>query len=440
MDMLETTTTVEARKPRSRGGPLAGVRIADFTWVAAGPLGTRFLADMGAEVIKIEDGSDQHTRIDHIRRVPITRGGKPMPGGHEVADFDLNSSGMYNNYNRSKLAVTINMSEARGRDLCERLIAKCNAVVENFAPGVMERWGLTYERLNELSPEIIFARMSGFGHSGPYEMFRSYGPVVQAVSGLSHISGLPGGGMPSGWGMSYMDNQAGYQCASAVLAAIYHRNQTGKGTLIDLSAVEAGVSLLGPKILDVTVNGAETRGGDFPCGNRLPDQIAAPHGVYPSKGEDEWIAIAIMTDNQWQALKQSGGAPGWMNEARFDRAEIRHASQAELDGKMAEWTRGYEKHELGHRLQAAGVPAMAVQNEADKERDPQLDERGLYVRLDHPSCGPSRFEGVPIRFSRTGRPIWRSAPLVGEDNDYVFKGIIRMGDDELEDLKQAGII
>ena len=168
--------------------------------------------------------------------------------------------------------------------------------------------------------------------------------------------------------------------------------------------------------------------------------MVAPHGVYPAKGEDEWIAIAVMSDDQWKALKGAEGAPGWMNESRFDRAEARHAAEAELDHKMAEWTMGYDKHELGHRLQAAGVPAMAVQNEADKEEDPQLDERELYVKLDHPVCGPSRFEGVPVRFSRTGRPMWRSAPLVGEDNDYVFKGIVGVGDDELNDLKQAGII
>ncbi len=440
MDKPQTTAAADSRRPRPRGGPLAGVRIADFTWVAAGPLGTRFLADMGAEVIKIEDASPGHVRIDHIRRVPITRGGKPMPGGHEVAGFDIDASGFYNNYNRSKLAVTIDMTKPEGRELCERLITQCNVVVENFAPGVMERWGLTPERLNELSPEIIFARMSGFGHEGgPYEMYRSYGPVVQAIAGLSQISGLPGG-MPSGWGMSYMDNQAGYQATNGILAAIYHRNATGKGGVVDLSSVEAGVSLLGPKILDVTVNDAVHRGDRLPCGNDLPDQAVAPHGVYPANREDEWIAIAVMDDQQWENLKAAMGEPAWAAGPSLATGEGRHAARREIDRHLGEWTKGHDKHELGHRLQAAGVPAMAVQSEADKEVDPQLEHRGLYFKLDHPACGPSRFEGVPVKFSRTGRPIWRSAPLVGEDNDYVFKGIVGLSDEEYDTLRQSGVI
>lgn len=430
----------EARRPGVRKGVLSGVRIADFTWVAAGPLATRFLADMGAEVIKIEDGRPGHPRIDRIRRVTITRGTGAKSVGHDYGDFNLNSSGMFNNYNRSKLSVTIDMTHPRGRELAERLIAQCSVVTENFAPGVMEHWGLTYERLNEISPEIIFARMCGFGHSGPYEMFRSYGPVVQAVSGLSHISGLPGGGMPSGWGMSYMDNQAGYQGSNGILAALYRRNATGRGSLVDLSAVEAGVSLIGPKMLDVTVNGAVTRGGDFPCGNRLPDNDVAPHGVYPSRGDDQWIAIAVMEDGQWAALRAAMGDPEWAVDPRFETGAGRAAAQDELDARMAEWTADQDKHALAQELQRAEVPAMAIQNESDKEHDPQLDARGLYVRLDHPVCGPSRFEGTPIKFSRSAPDLWRSAPFVGEDNDYVFREIMKMDPAEIVDLREAGVI
>jgi len=438
--MTSDAAIAAARKPGPRQGPLAGVRIADFTWVAAGPLATRFLADMGAEVIKIEDGRPGHPRIDRIRRVTITRGTGAKSVGHDYGDFNLNSSGMFNNYNRSKLSVTIDMTSPRGRELAERLIALCSVVTENFAPGVMEQWGLTYERLNEISPEIIFARMSGFGHSGPHEMFRSYGPVVQAVSGLSHISGLPGGGMPSGWGLSYMDNQGGYQGTNAVLAALYRRNQTGKGTLIDLSAVEAGVALIGPKMLDVTVNGATTRGGDFPSGNRLPDNAAAPHGVYPAAGEDKWIAIAVMDDQQWAALKRVMGAPDWASDPRLDSTEGRSAAQDELDARMSAWTAGQDKHAMTTSLQQSGVPAMAVQDEGDKERDPQLASRGLYPVLDHPVCGPSRFEGTPIKFSRSRPDLWRSAPFVGEDNDYIFRDIMGLDPAEIADLKAAGII
>lgn len=432
--------TAASRAPRARQGPLSGVRVADFTWVAAGPLCTRFLADLGAEVIKIEDVRGKDGRVDMTRRTPIVRGMEAKPAGHEVEEFDLNSSGMFNNYNRDKLAVAIDMSRPNGRALCERLIAKCDVLAENFAPGVMERWGLTYEHVNALSPEIIYARMSGFGHSGPYEMFRSFGPVVQAVCGLSHISGLPGH-PPSGWGLSYMDNQAGYHGTNAILAAIFHRLHTGKGSLIDLSAVEAGVSLVGPAMLDVTVNGASTRGEAFVSSNRAPERKAAPHGVYPAQGEDEWIAIVVFDDAQWRALRAQMGEPAWAADARYNTAEGRLADQDALDERLGAWTQGHDRHALADRLQAAGVPASAVQTESDLvERDPQHKSRGLYFELDHPVCGPSRFEGLPIRFSRTPTPYWRSAPKVGEDGDYVFKTIVGLDDAERRELKAEGVI
>src|SRR6266508_1237738 len=268
-------TLTEVRTPRARTGPLVGVRVADFCWMGVGAMATRLLADFGAEVIKIEDRS----RLDMPRRLPIYKGETARAYGEEDPNPDPDKGGLFNNYNRNKLGVTINMRTPQGRELAERLIRKSNVVTENFAPGVMERWGLTEERVSELCPDVIYARMSGYGHSGPHAHFRSYGPVVQAVSGLSHISGLPGR-EPSGWGLSYMDNQAAYYNSAALLIAIYARNRTGKGTLIDVSAVEAGVELLGPLLLDVAVNKRTTRGGDFPLGNRLEYPRAAPHGVY----------------------------------------------------------------------------------------------------------------------------------------------------------------
>ncbi|HEX8581623.1 MAG TPA: CoA transferase, partial [Acidimicrobiales bacterium] len=247
-----------------RKGPLAGVRVADFCWMGVGSVATRLLADFGAEVIKIED----RIRIDTPRRLPIYKDEPARNFGEERIDADPDKGGLFNNYSRNKLGVTINMRTDEGRALAERLIATSSVVSENFAPGVMERWGLTYERLQELSPGVIYARMSGYGHSGPHAGYRSYGPVVQAVSGLSYISGLPGR-EPSGWGLSYMDNQAAYYNSAALLMAIYRRNTTGKGTEIDVSAIEAGINLVGPILLDVTVNGRTTRRDDYPTGNRL---------------------------------------------------------------------------------------------------------------------------------------------------------------------------
>jgi crotonobetainyl-CoA:carnitine CoA-transferase CaiB-like acyl-CoA transferase len=313
-------------------------------------------------------------------------------------------------------------------------------VTENFAPGVMERWGLTYDRLRELSPSVIYARMSGFGHTGPHAEYKSYGPVVQAVSGLSYISGLPGE-EPSGWGLSYMDNEAAFFNASALLTAIYHRNLTGEGAEIDVSAVEAGINLLGPILLDVAVNGRSTREGDFPTGNRLEHPNAAPHGVYPCAGEDRWIAIAVFDEAEWQGLLSVMGRPAWASEARFATQDARFANQDALDALVAEWTRDKDRHQLMHALQAAGVAAGAVQTAEDtNDHDPQIAGRGLFFDLDHPVIGEARFEGTPIQFSRTVQENWRSAPLLGEDNAHVFGGILGVSEDEFEELVAEGAI
>jgi crotonobetainyl-CoA:carnitine CoA-transferase CaiB-like acyl-CoA transferase len=426
---------ISDRTPGPRKGPLAGIRVADFCWMGVGACATRLLADFGAEVIRIED----RNRLDMPRRLPIYKN-EVRTYGEEDANPDPNKGGLFNNYNRNKLGVTINMRTDKGRALADRLIASSSVVTENFAPGVMERWGLTYDRLCQLSPDVIYARMSGFGHSGPNADYRSYGPVVQAVSGMSHISGLPGQ-EPSGWGLSYMDNEAAFFNAAALLMAIYQRNATGQGTEIDVSAVEVGINLLGPILLDVAVNGRTTRGPDFPTGNRLEHPDAAPHGVYPTAGEDRWIAIAVFDDAEWRALVSVMGNPEWAHDPRFADQKARFRNQDALDAHMAAWTRGQDRYALMHRLQAAGIAAAAVQSAEDtNDHDPQIAGRGLFFELDHPVIGEARFEGTPIQFSHTVQENWRSAPLLGEDNAHVFKTILGVPEDEYEQLAAEGVI
>jgi crotonobetainyl-CoA:carnitine CoA-transferase CaiB-like acyl-CoA transferase len=313
-------------------------------------------------------------------------------------------------------------------------------LTENFAPGVMERWGLTEEHVRELRPDVIYARMSGFGHDGPHHRYKSYGPVVQAVSGLTHISGLPGR-EPSGWGLSYMDNQAAYYNAIALLAAVFGRTATGLGTDIDVSAVEAGVELLGPLLLDVQVNGRSTRTPGFPTGNRLEHPNAAPHGVYPCAGEDRWIAIAVFDDAEWQGLVTALGTPEWAADARFADQPARFAHQDELDERIAARTRSEDRHDLMHRLQAAGVRAAAVQDARDlAETDPQIAEHGTFFELDHPVIGPATFEGLPFRAAHLRADHWRSAPLLGEDNEYVLAQVLGKSEAEIAALAEAGVI
>lgn len=422
------------RRPGERQGPLTGVRVADFCWMGVGACATRLLADFGAQVIRIED----RNRLDMPRRLPIYKG-EVRSYGEEEANPDPNKGGLFNNYNRNKLGVTINMRDPRGKALADRLISASSVVTENFAPGVMERWGLTYERLSALSPGVIYARMSGFGHTGPHAEHRSYGPVVQAVSGLSHISGLPGE-EPSGWGLSYMDNEAAFFNAAALMMAVYNRNITGLGSEIDVSAVEAGINLLGPLLLDVAVNGRSTRGPDFPLGNRLDHPNAAPHGVYPCLGEDRWIAVAVFDEAEWRALAGVVDA-AWTADPAFATQAERFANQDALDTHMADWTRDQDRFVLMHRLQAAGVRAGAVQTAEDlNETDPHIAHRGVFFEMDHPVIGEARFEGTPIQFSSIVQDNWRSAPLLGEDNAYVFHDLLGLSNDEVETLTAEGVL
>lgn len=434
-----STTTDNAvsadRRPVPRTGPLAGVRVADFCWMGVGSVATRMLADFGAEVIKIEN----RRRIDRPRLLPIYKG-EVRNYGEERSDADPNRGGLHNNYSRNKLGVTVDMKSDRGRRLVDRLISESSVVTENFAPGVMERWGLTYERLRELSPEVVYGRMSGFGHTGPRAHFKSYGPVVQAVSGLSFISGLPGV-EPSGWGLSYMDNQAAYYNSAALMMAILRRRATGLGAEVDVSAVEVGISMIGTDMLDVTANGTVTRRPTFPRGNRLDDPAAAPHGVYPSADEDRWVAIAVFDDADWARFVAAIGRPAWTDEPAFATQRDRHANQDTLDEHVATWTRQRSDRDAMELLQSAGVAAGAVQNAEDlSEWDPQIADRGTFFELDHPVIGEARFEGTPISFSRTSQHTWRSAPLLGEDNHYVFGDILGLSSDEITELENDGVI
>ena len=271
------------------------------------------LADFGAEVIKIENRS----RLDMPRRLPIYKD-DPRSYGEEDPNPDPNKGGLFNNYCRNKLGVTLNMRTPEGMELCERLIAASSVVTENFAPGVMERWGLTYDRIREIRPDVIFARMSGFGHDGPHQHYKSYGPVVQAVCGLSFNSGLPGR-EPSGWGLSYMDNQAAYYNSAALLLAIYAPERTGQGCEIDVSAVEVGINLLGPDLLDTLVNGRPSRRPDYPRGNRSSTRPRHRTGSTRRPGTTSGSPSRCFDDAAWAALVAQMGSPAWADRRRRSR-------------------------------------------------------------------------------------------------------------------------
>ncbi len=415
----------------ARRRPLDGVRVIDLTKIVAGPNATRMLATMGAEVIRVEWRDD--------RALDLLRGVRPLAPGGEADS--LNRSGLFNNINAGKYGITLNMNLPQGRDLFKRLVADASVLCENYSPRQMERWELGYEVLRKINPGLIYLQISGMGKSGVYDAYLSVGPTAQALSGLTHMSGFPEPMPPAGWGYSYLDHSTGYYGAILVLAALLRRRRTGLGCYIDLSQTETGIMVSGTATLEAQLTGQPTSRH----GNRMQAADWAPHGAYPCRGADEWIAIAIQNDVQWTALAAAIGAPAWTGDARFSSAAGRKANEDELDRLMADAIRNTERYDLMNRLQQRGVPAAAVQKADDRcERDPQLRARGYFVPLPHSEIGIWNVEGFPAKFGKipvdVGGLPHRGAPMMGEDNDAVYRNLLGLSSEEIATLREEWVI
>jgi len=409
-------------------GALSHIRICDFSGQLAGAGATKFLAAFGAQVIRIEDPVRQG-------RWDILRGGPPFRD--ERRGIDL--GGAFNNHNTEKLGITLNLREPRGRELLERLVRISDVVAENFAAGVMERLGFGYERLRELEPDVIYVSNSGFGATGPYRSFKTWGPIVQAISGLTYTSGLPDR-EPAGWGFSYMDHTGGSYMAIAILMALYHRARTGEGQWVDMACTEAGATLNGPAILDSSVNGRPMRRAGAPHSNRNEWPAMAPHGIYPAVGDDSWVAIACRDDADWSALARVVDRP-FTREARFAELAGRLAAQDELDLEVASWTRELDASQVARALVAVGVPAAAVARPEERiERDANTSAWGLWPEVEHSAMGRVRVDGLPVHLSRTDWSIARGAPCLGEHNERVFGDLLGLTPSEIDALRADGVI
>ncbi len=413
-------------KPR----PLQGIRVIDLTKIVAGPNATRMLATMGAEVIRVE-WHDQRA-LDMLRMVRPS-----VPGG---APDSLNRSGLFNNLNAGKYGITLNMSLPQGRDLFKRLIAKASVLCENYSPDQMESWDLGYSTLSEINPGLIYLQITGMGKSGTYHAYRSVGPTAQALSGLTHMSGLPEPMPPAGWGYSYLDHSTGYYGAIFVLAALMKRRRTGRGCYIDLSQTETGLMLSGTATLEAQVTGQPTRRD----GNRMRFAQWVPHGAFRCRGSDEWIAIAIQDDEQWAQLVNEIGSE-WARASRFASAAGRKNHEDELERLLTEFTKDQDRYDLMERLQRRGIPAGPVQNAADRcDRDPQLKQREYFTLLPQSEIGTWPIEDFPAKFQYTpvnvGGPPGRASPSMGEDNEYVYREILGLTAEEFAALKEDWII
>jgi crotonobetainyl-CoA:carnitine CoA-transferase CaiB-like acyl-CoA transferase len=405
---------------------LAGVRICDFCGQLAGAGATKWLAAFGAEVIRIEDPARQG-RWDILRGV----------GPYVDERRGLELGGGFNNHNVGKLGITLNLRTERGKELLTEIVRQSDCVTENFAAGVLARLGFGYERLNEIRPGIVYVSNCGFGHAGPYAAFKTWGPIVQAVSGLTFSSGLPDQ-PPAGWGYSYMDHTGGYYMAMAILLALIHRQRTGKGQWVDLACTESALTLHGPALLDWTVNGRPSRREGQPNSNRSQWPPMAPHGIYPCAGDDEWVAIACRDEADWRRLAPVIDQP-WTDEPDFATPAARVAKEDALDTRMAAWTAPQGKFELQRRLRETGVPCAAVQKPGERvDHDP--DTEGLWPIVTHSAMGQVRVDGMPARFSETPWRMTHGAACLGEHNEDVFGRLCGLSPAEVAALREEGVI
>ena len=405
---------------------LKNIRICDFTGQLAGAGATKILAAFGAEVIRIEDPV-------HRGKWDILRGVPPWVGDAR----GLEAGGAFNNHNAGKLGVTLNLRDPRAKELLRELVAVSDAVTENFAAGVMERLGFGYESLRDIRNDIVYVSNNGFGATGPYRSFKSWGPIAQAVSGLTHTSGLPGL-PPAGWGYSFMDHTGGYYMATATLMALLHRQRTGEGQWVDLACIEAAGTLNGVATLDATVNERPMRRPGMPNSNRSQSPKMAPHGIWRTQGDDEWVAIAVRDDNDWKALSEVVAQP-WSREDRWLRAEARLRDEDELEQLLAAWAINQDRRVISDRLVTAGVPAAPVLKPQERiEFDERTEE--LWVTVEHSEIGQSRVEGLPVSLSETPWSVTRGAACLGEHNHYVFGDLLGLSEQEIESLQEEGVI
>ncbi|MGE0820829.1 MAG: CaiB/BaiF CoA transferase family protein [Candidatus Binatia bacterium] len=407
-------------QPRAPRLPLEGIRVADFTWVWAGPFCTMHLAYLGAEVIKIESQS----HFDLTRRLPICPPGiKP----------NVNRSGLFNQWSQGKKSVSINLTTPEGIAVVKELIAKSDVAVDNFATGVMERFGLGYTDLKTIKPDIIMASISGYGHTGPQKNYMAYGPAIAPLTGLSSLTGYVGG-PPQEVGISYGDPNAGINAAVAICAALAARQRTGQGQYIDVSLWEAVATLVPEGWMDYVMNGTQPARQ----GNR--DLRMSPHNCFRCAGEDEWVTIACGTNEEWHALCQAIGQTSLAHDPRFRTAQDRKAHEDVLEQLLTAWTTQRSKWEVTQTLQAAGVAAFPTMTSKDLAEDRHLSERGFFTRLPHPELGTQTHTGIPWLLSQSPDGVRAPAPLLGQDTDQVMRDVLGYNDEEIARLKEARVL
>jgi crotonobetainyl-CoA:carnitine CoA-transferase CaiB-like acyl-CoA transferase len=397
-----------------------GIKIAEFAWVVVGPSTSRYFADQGATVVKIES----HKRLDTNRINGPFVNGIPTPDG----------SMFYGKHNPNKYCISIDLGSPGGKKLAWKMIEWADVVTESFSPGTMEKWGMGYEDVKKVKPDVIFFSSSMQGRGGPHTSYAGYGQNAVNFSGFSEVTGWPDR-LPSPPYGAYTDYVSCRFAAFAIMAALEYRRRTGKGQYIEQSQFESSLQFFAPPIMDYQINGNINRRN----GNRFP--FAAPHGVFKCQGDDNWVALTAKDEDQWQKFCQAIDNPGLASQKEFATLELRKKNEDSLDKLVAEWTMKHTSEEAEAMLQKAGVPANVVEKSSDIYKDPQLACRKYFTPLVHPTMGMQKYEAQGcFILSKTPREILTPSPCVGEHNEYVFKELLKMTDEEIAEYIIDGSI
>ena len=392
---------------------LEGVKVADFSWSLAGPYATEYLALHGATIV----------RVENPQTPDVLRWSAPykdnIPGPNRGGSFDM--------FNANKYGMALDLNNPKGLEVAKRLISWSDVVAESFAPGTMKRWGLDYEGVRQIKPDIIMISSSQLGQTGPQANRAGLGVQLAGLSGFMYYVGWPDRepSVPVG---AYTDATAPRIGAMALLAALDYRRRTGKGQYIDISQFEVGIHFLAPLILDYEANRR--------IGNRIGNRsaLAVPHGAYPCKGNDRWCVVAVFGDNEWNKLCCTMGNPEWTKSDRFSTMQSRKENEDELDVLMAEWTIKSTAEEIMTKLQAEGLTAGIAYTLEDIYKDSQLIQRHRFWDLEHPEIGTHPYHSVAFRLSKTPCELYMASPCIGQHTEYVCTEILGMSDNEFVEL------
>ncbi|MBM2824721.1 MAG: putative acyl-CoA transferase/carnitine dehydratase [Dehalococcoidales bacterium] len=401
--------------------PLSGIRIIEFGAGALEPTMVGFMADFGAEVIKVES----QTKIDFIRAGVDSFIGEPDP----VRKVNVQAG----RYNQNKYSVLMNLQHPKGVALAKKLVSIGDIVTENFATAVFHKLGLSYEELRKVKPDIIMLSASMGGQTGPYRDFRGHGSHMGVLQGIVSLTGWPDR-RPCSPGSAFADHYTPYMYVAVVMAALEYHRRTGKGQFIDGSSFEGCLDILHTAVADYGVNGRvlQRRGNHHPA--------AAPHGVYRCQGEERWCAIAVSNDEEWQSFCQVIGRPAWTSEARFSTLLGRMDNVEELDKLVEQWSITQKAEDAMLKLQQAGVAASVVENAQDMYENPQFLARGHFWQPEEPGLERYTFEDTPARLSKTPSRYQRHFPLMGEHNDYVLNGLLGLSHEEISHLVEEKVV